>query len=105
MSLALELPPERGPHIQSGEENTTYQIRDQLSVGDIITIMAGDVHRKIRITGKRWISDTEMDERLRAELSGKIPERVGFSGAFLITFDYADTRKYGEDVDKIAEII
>jgi hypothetical protein len=65
-------------------------MRDKINIGDIITIMAGGTKRKIKITGKAWVPETEMSDNIRAEIGSKVPKQVGFSGAFQITFDYED---------------
>jgi len=105
MALALELPEENSGQIEAGEKTMTFQVRDKISIGDVITIVSGNVRRKVRITGKAWIPETEMSDNVRSELGSKIPKEVGFSGAFQITFDYADegSRERDEKLDVISK--
>jgi hypothetical protein len=91
MALALELPDEYSSDLESGAKTMTFQLRDKISIGDIITIMAGDTKRKVKVTGKAWIPETEMSDKTRQEIGSKVPKEVGFSGAFQITFDYSDS--------------
>jgi hypothetical protein len=109
MSLAITLPDEYAPQIESGDKTYTFQLQDELKVGDVIDLIAGGVTKKVRIVDKRWIPEMAMDEPTRHKISAVAPPREkGFSGAFHITFEYIDQPdkgKYSEDVDKIAEML
>lgn len=95
--LALELPDEYSQSVSSGEQTFTFQVRDKLAIGDIISIISGNTRRKIRITGKAWVPETEMPEDTKAHLSTKVPKELGFSGAFKIIFDYVDDDNIEKD--------
>jgi len=90
MSLALELPDEYESGLESGEKTVTFQVRDKIVIGDIVTIMAGNTKRKARIINKVWVPEVEMSDEVRQEFRGKVPKEVGFSGAFKISLQYAD---------------
>jgi hypothetical protein len=109
MTIAIELPDQFGPSLKSGEKNVTFQLEDEIAVGDVVTITAGGIRRKIRIKNKVWIPENQMGGRIRQELLGNLRPEDGFSGAFKIDFEYADQPerrpRYGEDVDRIAKLI
>ena len=107
MALALELPDEHEEGLRTGEKTMTFQVRDKISIGDIITVISGGERRKVRITGKAWVPETEMSDSVRRELGIKIPKKVGFSGAFQITFDYDDRgdRGDGEERDERLDVV
>jgi hypothetical protein len=110
MAIVIEVPPSYEDGVESGSKTITYQLQDELKVGDTTTIIAGSAKRRIRITKKAWIPEIQMGNRLRSEIIQNIPKGKAFSGAFQISYEYIDKhtvkpRKYGEDVDKIAGLI
>jgi hypothetical protein len=90
MTLALEFPPENAPKLESGNKTMTFQIHDKIVVGDVITAISGNIRRKIKITGKMWVPETEMPDKVRTEILNSSDMRgvAGFSGAFQIAFQY-----------------
>ena len=97
MALAIELPDDQESSLESGERTSVYQVRDKISIGDIITIMSGGAKRKVRIVSKNWVSEMEMAEEVRSEFKSKVPHDIGFSGAFQIGFEYADQEDQEDD--------
>jgi hypothetical protein len=114
MGLAIILPDEYGPKIESGETKVTFQLRDSIEEGQTITIISGDTRREARVVSKVWIPELEMQGDLRSKIQKVAPPRQeGFSGAFKIVLDYSGTEEpsnvqekpkesFGGDVDEIA---
>ena len=115
MSLAIELPDEYASDIKSGKKKLTFQLQDKVRVGDTINIIAGSTSRKVKIVRKQWIPETQMNDRVRTELMGKVSAAEGYSGAYQLSIEYLDggsegsedlpPKRFGEDVDKIADLI
>ncbi len=118
MSLAIELPDEYSQSIESGEKKLTFQLQDKIRVGDVVNIFAGSAKRKVKITRKVWVPETQMDDRIRTELMGKVSAAEGYSGAYRLSMEYLDgasegegegedllPKRFGEDADEIADLI
>jgi len=106
--IAIELPEQYAPTLKSGEKNMTFQFQDEVKVGDIVTVFAGPVRRRVKVVNKIWVPETQMSPAVRDEIIKTVPQDSGFSGAFRINFKYVDEpirQRYGEDIDKIANMI